>query len=82
MVCEFLPRKFKQQLVEMADDEDLVEVGFKKKTIYALREGRFIISDEKCEKLVGVLAMKRKEKLVDVLNTALNEFRREIEKII
>lgn len=69
VVCEFLPVKYKQQLLEIASIDDLIEAGFKKTGAYKAKE-KLVISDEKCEKLIIIL----REKARPVLLEALKEF--------
>ncbi len=70
MVCEFLPVKYKQKLLEIATINDLIASGFKtKQGAYKAKE-KGVLSDEKCEKLVEVLG----EKARPILLQALREF--------
>jgi hypothetical protein len=69
MVCEFLSVKYKQQLLEIATVDELMESGFTKAGAYKAKETG-VISDEKCEKLVEILG----EKARPVLLQALREF--------
>jgi len=66
MVCEFLSVKYKQQLLEIATVDELIESGFTKAGAYKAKE-RGVISDEKCEKLVEVLGDKARPVLIDAL---------------
>jgi hypothetical protein len=66
MVCEFLPIKYKQQLLEIAEIDDLMLSGFTKAGAYKAKE-KGVISDEKCEKLVEVLGEKARVILVEAL---------------
>jgi hypothetical protein len=70
MVCEFLPVKYKQQLLEIATVDELVKSGFKTKAGAYKAKERGVISDEKCEKLIQVLG----DKARPVLLQALREF--------
>jgi len=69
MVCEFLPVKYKQMLVEIATIDDLVSAGYQKSGAYKAKETS-VISDERCEKLVVILG----EKARPILLQALKEF--------
>jgi hypothetical protein len=69
MVCEFLPVKYKQKLLEIATVDDLVSAGYKKSGAYKAKE-KLVLSDERCEKLVEVLG----EKARPILIQALKEF--------
>lgn len=71
MVCEFLPVKYKRELLEIATIDDLTndKVGFSKYGAYKAKE-KLVMSDEKCEKLVQVLG----EKARPILLEALKEF--------
>jgi len=71
MVCEFLPPKYKKQLLEIATIDDLTneEVGYTKGGAYKAKE-KGVISDERCEKLIAVLG----EKARPILIEALKEF--------
>jgi hypothetical protein len=68
MVCEFLPVKYKQMLLEIASIDDLTndKVGFTKAGAYKAKE-RGVISDKKCEELVKVLGEKARPILVEAL---------------
>ena len=73
MVCEFLPKEYKKRLLEVAEVEDLEEIGYTRRGAYnAKREG--IISDERCERLVEVLG----ERALPVVEEALREFERQV----
>jgi hypothetical protein len=74
MVCEFLPVKYKQILIEIATIDDLMQAGFTKAGAYKAKE-KGVISDEKCEKLIQVLG----EKARAVLLQALREFASQVE---
>nr|CAC15847.1 hypothetical protein [Sulfolobus islandicus] len=76
VVCEFLPREFKEKLVEIATLEDLAQAGYSQNSIYKIKEKK-IISDEKCEKLVQVLG----DRVKNVLVEALNEFATQLIKL-
>ena len=69
MVCEFLPKPFKEKLVEMASVEDLVSVGYTYKSATNVKHHK-IISDERCDALVKALG----ERALPVLREALHEF--------
>ena len=73
MVCEFLPIEYKQQLLEIATVDELMESGFTKAGAYKAKE-KGVISDEKCEKLIQVLGDKARPVLVQ----ALKEFASQI----
>jgi len=73
MVCEFLPVKYKRELLEIATIDDLIASGFTKGGAYKAKE-RGVISDEKCEKLVQVLGNRARPIIVD----ALKEFASQI----
>jgi hypothetical protein len=66
MVCEFLPPKYKQKLLEIATVDDLMQSGFTKAGAYKAKE-RGVISDERCEKLIAVLGEKARPILVEAL---------------
>jgi hypothetical protein len=70
MVCEFLPVKYKQQLLEIASINDLMQAGFQTKTGAYKAKQKGVISDEKCEKLIVIL----REKARPILIEALREF--------
>lgn len=76
MVCEFLPPKFKKQLLEIASIDDLVAAGYTRASAYKARE-LGVISDERCEKLVQVLGNAAKP----ILEEALNEFAAQLNKL-
>ncbi|ACR40774.1 hypothetical protein [Saccharolobus islandicus] len=69
MICEFLPVEYKKRLLEIATIDDLIAVGYTKKSAYQAKE-KGIISDEKCEKLVYILG----KKAFLILEEALYEF--------
>jgi len=69
MVCEFLSVKYKQQLLEIATVDELMESGFTKAGAYKAKE-KGVLSDERCEKLIEVLG----EKARPILLQALLEF--------
>jgi len=69
MVCEFLPPKYKQKLLEIASINDLINAGYTKYGAYKAKE-KGVISDERCEKLIAILG----EKARPVLIEALKEF--------
>jgi hypothetical protein len=69
MVCEFLPVKYKQMLLEIAAIDDLMASGFTKGGAYKSKE-KGVISDERCERLIQVLG----EKARPILLQALKEF--------
>jgi len=69
MVCEFLPVKYKQQLLEIATVDDLIASGFTKGGAYKAKE-KGVLSDERCEKLVVILG----DKARPILLEALKEF--------
>jgi len=69
MVCEFLPVKYKQQLLEIATVDDLIASGFTKGGAYKAKE-KGVLSDERCEKLIEVLG----DKARPILLEALKEF--------
>ncbi|BDB97726.1 hypothetical protein [Saccharolobus caldissimus] len=73
MVCEFLPVEYKKRLLEIATIDDLIAVGYTKKSAYLAKE-KGIISDKRCEKLVRVLGYRAKPVLID----ALQEFARQL----
>ena len=66
MVCEFLPVKYKRELLEIATIDDLIASGFTKGGAYKAKE-RGVISDEKCEKLVQVLGNRANDVLIQAL---------------
>lgn len=76
MVCEFLPQKYKEKLVEIASSEELVSAGYSPNSVYKIKEKK-VISDEKCEKLVQVLGDRAKSMLIE----ALNEFLTQLSKL-
>jgi len=69
MVCEFLSVEYKKKLVQIATVQDLTKIGYRKKSAYNIRKVA-IISDEQCEKLVGVLGDKARL----IILQALQEF--------
>jgi hypothetical protein len=72
MVCEFLPIKYKQQLLEIAEIDDLVRAGYKKSGAYKAKE-KLVLSDEKCEKLVEVLGDKARPVLIEALKEFVSQ---------
>jgi hypothetical protein len=66
MVCEFLPKDYKKMLIEIATIKDLIDAGYSRAGAYKAKE-RFIISDEKCEKLVEILGDRARDILIDAL---------------
>ena len=66
MVCEFLPVKYKQRLLDIATIDDLRKAGYSKAGAYKAKEWG-VISDEKCEKLVEVLGNRARSILVDAV---------------
>ena len=74
MVCEFLPVKYKQQLLEIATVDDLIASGFTKGGAYKAKE-KGVLSDERCEKLIEVLG----DKARPILLEALKEFASQVE---
>ncbi|ACP54416.1 hypothetical protein [Saccharolobus islandicus] len=75
MVCEFLPQKYKELLIEIADADDLIKAGYGKRSVYMVKKAK-IISDERCEKLINVLG----ERAVPVLKEAFDEFYNELKQ--
>ena len=73
MVCEFLPKEFKDKLVEMASVEDLVAAGYTYKSASNVKSHK-IISDERCDRLVEIL----RERAHPVLREAFNAFAAEL----
>jgi hypothetical protein len=69
MVCEFLPVKYKQQLLEISTIDELIQAGYTKYGAYKVKE-KGVMSDEKCEKLITILG----EKARLILLEALREF--------
>ncbi len=69
MVCEFLSVQYKKKLLEIAEIEQLVALGYKKKSAYNIRKSG-AMTDEKCEKLVAMLG----DKARPILLQALREF--------
>jgi len=69
MVCEFLSVEYKKKLLELAEINELVSLGYKKNSAYNIRKSG-AMKDEKCEKLVTVLG----DKARPVLIQALREF--------
>jgi hypothetical protein len=66
MVCEFLPIEHKKMLIAIATIDDLMRAGYSRAGAYKAKE-RFIISDEKCEKLVEILGDRARDILIDAL---------------
>ncbi|WP_016729919.1 hypothetical protein [Saccharolobus islandicus] len=75
MICEFLPRKYKELLIEIADADDLINAGYGKRSVYMIKKAK-VISDERCEKLINVLG----ERAVPVLKEAFDEFYNELKE--
>jgi hypothetical protein len=73
MVCEFLSIEYKKKLLEIAEVDDLISIGYTKKSAYNVRE-LGVISDERCEKLIAILGNKARP----VLTQALLEFASQI----
>ena len=73
MVCEFLPKEFKDRLVEMASVEDLVAAGYTPKSASNVKSHK-IISDERCDRLVEILG----ERAHPVLREAFQAFAAEL----
>jgi len=73
MVCEFLPKEYKKKLMKVANVEDLISIGYSRKSAYNSRLVG-VISDERCEKLVQVLG----GRAIPIVEEALQEFERQV----
>jgi hypothetical protein len=76
MVCEFLPKEYKLKLMKNANIEELISIGYTKKSAYNSRLVG-IISDERCEKLVQVLG----ERALPIIEDALREFESQVKEL-
>ena len=65
-ICSFLPKEFKDRLVELASVDDLVAAGYSRRAAYNVKHHK-IISDERCDRLVQVLGDRAKPILVEAL---------------
>ena len=76
MVCEFLSKKYKEKLIEIASVDDLVASGFTRRSAKNIKHQK-IISDERCDRLVTVLG----SRALPVLREALQEFVSQVQAI-
>ncbi|WP_342765584.1 hypothetical protein [Thermofilum sp.] len=76
MVCEFLSSEYKKKLMKLAEVEDLMAIGYTKKSAYNSRLVG-VISDERCEKLIRVLG----DRALPIIEEALREFMRQVEEL-
>ena len=72
MVCEFLPSEYKKKLVNIASLDDLIAIGYTKRSAYNTRSNG-IISDERCERLIRVLG----DRAIPIIEEAFREFERQ-----
>lgn len=72
MVCEFLPREYKEKLVDIATLEDLLEAGYSPTSVYKMKQKK-AISDEKCEKLVEILGDRARPVILDAFQAFAKE---------
>ena len=75
-MCEFLSKEYKSKLMKNANIEDLISIGYTKKSAYNSRLAG-IISDERCEKLIHILG----ERALPIIEEALHEFERQVEEL-
>ena len=72
-ICSFLPKEFKEKLIEISKPEDLVACGYTLRSAYNVKHNK-IISDERCDKLIEVLG----ERAFPVLQEAFQAFVEEL----
>ena len=72
-ICSFLPKEYKDRLIEVSTIEDLVKAGYSKRAAYNTKSNK-IISDERCDKLVEALG----ERAFPVLQEAFQAFVEEL----
>ncbi|MCI4408593.1 MAG: hypothetical protein JHC26_05840 [Thermofilum sp.] len=75
-MCEFLSSEYKKKLMKLAEVEDLMAIGYTKKSAYNSRLVG-VISDERCEKLIRVLG----DRALPIIEEALREFMRQVEEL-
>ena len=76
MVCEFLPKRYKERLIEIASTDDLVSIGYTRKSARNVKNHK-IISDERCEQLVKTLGTRA----LPIVEEALQEFTTEVNNL-